>query len=66
MVHFLKLKFQVLKNNVIEKDTIDNALLMFRDILWWQKNGTISSNKLWKARGRRVAGSLEVVRGWQA
>ena len=64
---FFKTKIpSIEKCNDIEKDTIDNALLMFRDILWWQKNGTISSNKIWKARGRRVAGSLEVVRGWQA
>ena len=64
---FFKTKIPSFENcNDIEKDTIDNALLMFTDILWWQKNGTISSNKIWKARGRRVAGSLEVVRGWQA
>ena len=48
-----------------DKELFENALLMFKDVIWWKENGTSSPNKIWKARGRRVAASLEVIRGWQ-
>ena len=52
--------------NDVEEDLIKDGLAMFDDIIWWQINGTSSSNPIWKGRSKRVIGSLEVINGWKS
>jgi len=49
----------------VDESLINDAIMMFTDLAWWQDNGKPSSSGVWKGRSRRVVGSLEVVRGWR-
>ena len=49
----------------VEEGLINDAQGMFKDVVWWQENGTPDSSEVWKGRSRRVVGALEVVRGWR-
>ena len=49
----------------LENELIEDAKNIFRDVVWWHRNGTPDSSDVWKGRSRRVVGSLEVIRGWR-
>ena len=63
---FFNKKFSYEENHKkFNNELIENALVIFEDIIWWKNNGSPNSSIVWKGRSRRVIGSLEIIRGWR-
>lgn len=54
------------KISELEKTYIVDAAEVLRDLLWFINNRTPSTKPIWRARVKRIIGSLEIIAFWRA
>ena len=53
------------KISELEKTYIVDAAEVLRDLLWFINNRTPSTKPIWRARVKRIIGSLEIIAFWR-
>lgn len=48
-----------------QDDDVDELQSIIRDLIWFEENHQFSGSRLWRARVRRLVGSLEIIESWK-